>query len=796
MATINNNVEIRVTTKGVDQSQAGLKKLASTAAGMVATYLSVSKAIKTAFQSAEVYNEAVKTQKILEAQIKTTGKAAGFTAMQFREMASALSKKSDFSTGEILKDLITPLTSFKSIAGDTFERLQEAALNMATVMQTDLRSAAIQLGKAFQDPQRGLMMLSRSGVSFTETERNMIKAMAENNNLLGAQQYILKALEGQFGNAAQAGQTAAGELKKAWKGYLVYMGTETAPVINGVKSGIALALRSMTKNTNTFTTNAIIANLEIERSWSKMVGKVVRFVSIIGEAIGNVVVTIGDLIGAMFKYYKALDDFSIFSPKKSIDGVIASFKGVTTSIKESIGFWGQWGDEAVSSLSTVDYEANKYYNNQIEAVKKNQDIALKAFDDPGGDGGFAKTADAAKETAESIKQLSADIKEYLSVMTRAGEAETKFSNDLANRWQAAQDLIDRSKKLGQDITALTEAQRIDQENANRQYYEESLNAMKNMGMSEKELINKEYNDKLTAFDQYAAVARQANDGLFVYKLITAEEYQKNAAEIEALGVKVLRDATNDKTKATIDGLNAQAAALQSQLDILLENSNAEFAILQDLGMTYDQYVSHRQVQIGHEKQALLDKKVQIEFINAWEKQQLEKMAEEYKKYIESTQKYQESFAGQMDELGKRVKESIASGFGTAFADAIVEGENFFTAMQKLFKDLVKMILAELAKIAILAAFKSIFGIASEGGGIVGGVVSAVTGKTNSIDRGIYQQSTPSYMTPILNTNSIDRRLDRLAQAIENNRPQVYTQVIKGVPFYNAVKQATLEANAL
>ena len=330
MATVVNNAEIRVTTKGVDQAQAGLKKLASTAAGMVATYLSVSKAIKTAFQSAEVYNEAVKTQKILEAQIKTTGKAAGFTAMQFREMASALSKKSDFSTGEILKDLTTPLTSFKSIAGDTFERLQEAALNMATVMQTDLRSAAIQLGKAFQDPQRGLMMLSRSGVSFTETERNMIKAMVENNNLLGAQQYILKALEGQFGDAAQAGQTAAGELKKAWKGYLVYMGTETAPVINGVKSGIALALRSMTKSTNTFTANAIIANLEIERSWAKLSGKVVRIVSIIGEAIGNVVVTIGDLIGAMFKYYKALDDFSIFSPKKSIDGVIASFKGVTT----------------------------------------------------------------------------------------------------------------------------------------------------------------------------------------------------------------------------------------------------------------------------------------------------------------------------------------------------------------------------------------------------------------------------------------------------------------------------------
>ena len=169
---------------------------------------------------------------------------------------------------------------------------------MATVMQTDLRGAAIQLGKAFQDPTRGLMMLSRSGVTFTAQEREMIKTLAENNRLLEAQQYILKALEGQFGDAAQAGQTASGTLKKSWKGFLVYMGQETAPVVNGVKVGLAMALRSMTNTVKTFSKESIIANLEIERSWAKMSGYVFRIIGILGEALGNIVVTLGTTLKA------------------------------------------------------------------------------------------------------------------------------------------------------------------------------------------------------------------------------------------------------------------------------------------------------------------------------------------------------------------------------------------------------------------------------------------------------------------------------------------------------------------
>lgn len=45
-------------------------------------------------------------------------------------------------------------------------------------------------------------------------------------------------------------------------------------------------------------------------------------------------------------------------------------------------------------------------------------------------------------------------------------------------------------------------------------------------------------------------------------------------------------------------------------------------------------------------------------------------------------------------------------------------------------------------------------------------------------------------------DSLSERIDKLATAIENNKPQVYTQVIEGVPLNNAVRRAAVMANEL
>jgi hypothetical protein len=45
-------------------------------------------------------------------------------------------------------------------------------------------------------------------------------------------------------------------------------------------------------------------------------------------------------------------------------------------------------------------------------------------------------------------------------------------------------------------------------------------------------------------------------------------------------------------------------------------------------------------------------------------------------------------------------------------------------------------------------------------------------------------------------DSLSERIEQLATAIENNKPQIYTQVIEGVPFHNAIRRAAALANEL
>ncbi|MBV5323217.1 hypothetical protein JZU51_00310 [bacterium] len=70
-----------------------------------------------------------------------------------------------------------------------------AALDLATVLDGDLKGTAIQLGKALNDPVQGLSALRKSGVSFSDDQIAVIKSLQETNRLSEAQTLILDALE-------------------------------------------------------------------------------------------------------------------------------------------------------------------------------------------------------------------------------------------------------------------------------------------------------------------------------------------------------------------------------------------------------------------------------------------------------------------------------------------------------------------------------------------------------------------------------------------------------------------------
>ncbi len=160
-------------------------------------------------------NEQEKAEQKVEQAVRSTGMAAGFTAEQLKQMASELQAATAFGDEEILNKVTAQLLTFTNITGENFKRTQEAALNLATVLDGDLQSAAIMLGKALNDPVSNLGALSRAGIQFSDEQEKLIKSLWEAGRAAEAQSIILKELERQYGGQARAmAQTAAGQMRQ------------------------------------------------------------------------------------------------------------------------------------------------------------------------------------------------------------------------------------------------------------------------------------------------------------------------------------------------------------------------------------------------------------------------------------------------------------------------------------------------------------------------------------------------------------------------------------------------------
>ena len=144
----------------------------------------------------------------LAAVIKSTGGAAGFTAEQLFDQAAALQQVSVHGDEAII-NMQAILATFKNISGEVFQKTTKATLDLADVMGIDLKSAALQLGKALNDPLTGLTFLNRAGITFSNDQKDMIRTLVESNKLLDAQSIILDEVMSQFGggSAARAGTT-------------------------------------------------------------------------------------------------------------------------------------------------------------------------------------------------------------------------------------------------------------------------------------------------------------------------------------------------------------------------------------------------------------------------------------------------------------------------------------------------------------------------------------------------------------------------------------------------------------
>jgi len=315
-------------------------------------------------ESLTLYDAQEKAIAQVEAGLKSTGNTVGYTSKQLQEMSSELQKISLFGDEEILANATAQLLTFTNITGEQFDKTQLAALNLATRLDGDLKSASIQLGKALNDPVANLSALSRSGIQFSDAQKELINSLAETNQLAEAQDIILAELEKQYGGSAEAAALAGtggltqlknviGDLKEEFGGTLIANVNTFSTAIMNNADNISTVISTFETLKNTILD---AFNFDLENNLTKVldiINNVLTAVSnnffIVSDAIKIVIepfkelfALFGDFGGALsivtgvMKVWVAIMKFATFPIRTLVKGItlaIEIFQGLSDKVK-------------------------------------------------------------------------------------------------------------------------------------------------------------------------------------------------------------------------------------------------------------------------------------------------------------------------------------------------------------------------------------------------------------------------------------------------------------------------------
>ncbi len=274
----------------------------------------------------EAATESNKIAAQTEAVIKSTGGAAKVTAAQIGDLATAISNKTgvDDEAIQSASNLLLTFTNLKNGVGksnDVFNQATKIAVDMGAALGGDASSNAIQLGKALNDPVKGIAALSRVGVTFTDQQKEQIKTMVATGNTMGAQKVILAELNKEFGGSAEAQATAGDKLKVVWGNLQEQIGNQLLPIFNKV---------------------ATFAAENLPQAFEKLSGAVGR----IGAVVGPIIKTLQLGVGAFFAALKEGDVTS--------DGFVGTMERIGDFIHQVVNAFREFGLTGGDFAETID----------------------------------------------------------------------------------------------------------------------------------------------------------------------------------------------------------------------------------------------------------------------------------------------------------------------------------------------------------------------------------------------------------------------------------------------------------
>ncbi len=354
-------------TRDMARAQGSLMRFKTTI-GNIGSYVSIAGVAAFSNQAIKFWGESQAAIANVEAGIMSTNNALGITSQQFQKMAGDWQRITIFEDDAILQNVTAQLQTFTRIGESNFDRIQKAALDVTSKIKgvnatgEDLRSTSIQLGKAMNDPIKGMTALRRIGISFTDQTINKVKALASQGRYGAAQAVMLNEIEKQYGGAAEAiGKTAKGmELikKNAMSDQMEKLGQSLEPIKSALLNIASIGLKIVNFLLDNPIGNVILGAVVAWKAYAgamMIVAGVQAYYNTIQmsgiSSMRLIVLAIGAIIGIVVYLIRNWDSFSDSTKRiiKIIGLAVGTIGLIVTIIKTATAIQRLWNAALIAN---------------------------------------------------------------------------------------------------------------------------------------------------------------------------------------------------------------------------------------------------------------------------------------------------------------------------------------------------------------------------------------------------------------------------------------------------------------
>lgn len=557
-------------------SMAGAMAIGTTVAGLASSAFGFVKSALTECVAAA--QEAELGQAQLASVLASTGGVAGVTAAQANELAASLSNLTTYSDDEVLSAENLTLT-FTNVSSSVFPKATQAILDMSTAMGQDLKSSAIQLGKALNDPAQGASALTKVGVSLTEQQIEQVKAFQDSGDVMSAQNIILKELSNEFGGAAEAAaNTYTGRMKQLSNSIgevQENIGKAMLPALGFLAS----SLKEATDGAQTATS----ANDNLSRTMYSIAAaskgvvlyiiSIVKTIALFAKTLGygaSVAYSFGSDVVSAFKNVAEIGQQVFSAITKAIQG---DFSGALDTFRNAFKFDFSATKASMQAAKDLTLEG-------VEDITSTWSQGSAAFAEAFTQGGFKPVSEATDALTRRVAGAMGSGGPVSKAAQQAAEEFAKAAQKVKDLGQSVSDkLADILKDYADKSEGILEQHNKTVEGINQAFVDENTSFSNDMADRQKAY----YNDVLNSYIQHTAELdridkqrKEASEKLSK----EADPTKINAIQEEIAGIS----AEYDKQKAIVaqyqkefGNIEAEAAVerAKTDLDRLTEKYNQE-----------------------------------------------------------------------------------------------------------------------------------------------------------------------------------------------------------------------------